>query len=567
MLPHPLPIWCIVCYTKGNEMFPHATRTDAPTRVVHILIAMLLLTTLAATPNITYATALTVTRFDDPAPNSCQPGDCSLREAIIATNAATGRDTIVLSPGTYTLSIAGTGEDAGTAGDLDITGDIALIGAGAGVTMIDANQIDRVLDILSGDVTIAAVTFQHGAAGSQHNGGGIRNAGMLTLSASAVLSSTAGVFLDFHGGSGGGISSTGALQLTDSTIGGNTADSHGGGIFSSGSLTITHSVLTGNTAAEASGGGLETKGHATIRDSLITRNKTYGSDGGISNNGTLELINSQVTYNSASEGQSRGGGIGNDGTLTVTASLIGQNHITSTYGGGLYNSGQATFIDSAIKGNAAFDGPGGVYNMQGMLTFLSSTIAANTSQYGPTGIENEADLMLLDSTVAANSIHNSRVITATNSTFSAAAIENTGRMVVGNATITNADVAITNSGAIELRNTILAGNAVDCMGPIVSGGHNMLGNVTGCSYTEASGDLIGTSSQAINPRLGPLQRDRGVTATHAPLSDSPAIDAGDNVTCTLVDQRGVVRPQGLACDIGAVEVEHYAPRYLPVIRT
>src|SRR5580765_8062266 len=101
--------------------------------------------------------------------------------------------------------------------------------------------------------------------------------------------------------------------------------------------------------------------------------------------------------------------------------------------------------------------------------------------------------MFIDSTVAANSIHNSRVITATNSTFSAAAIENTGRMVVGNATITNADVAITNSGTIQLLNTILAGNVVDCTGSIVSGGHNLLGNVTGFSYMGAPGDLIGTS--------------------------------------------------------------------------
>ena len=100
---------------------------------------MLVLMTLAATPNLTYAAALVVTRFDDPTPNSCEPGDCSLREAIIAANAANGRDTIVLSPGTYTLSIAGTDEDAGTAGDLDIAGDLALSGPGAAVRMIDAN--------------------------------------------------------------------------------------------------------------------------------------------------------------------------------------------------------------------------------------------------------------------------------------------------------------------------------------------------------------------------------------------------------------------------------------------
>jgi CSLREA domain-containing protein len=547
-------------------MLAHVNCTYTSTRLIHLLIALLLLTTLVAPPNTTHAAALVVTRFDDPAPNSCQPGDCSLREAIIAANASSGRDTIALSPGTYTLSIAGRGEDAGTAGDLDIASDITLIGAGAGVTTIDANQIDRVLDILSGDVSIAAVALRHGAAGSRNSGGGIRNAGVLTLSASAVISSSAGIFLDFNGGAGGGISSTGTLQLADSTISGNTSDDSGGGIFSTGSLTVTHSLLADNAVGETSGGALETNGHAMIRDSVITRNKTNGAGGGIGNRGTLELIDCQITDNSASEGQSAGGGIINSGTLTVTSCLISHNKITSTYGGGLDNWGQATFIGSAIQGNSAFDGPGGVYNAAGSLMFLNSAIDANTSEYGPTGIDNNATLTLLDSTVSANSISNSQVITATNSTFSAAAIENTGRMVFGNATITNAELAMKNSGAVELRNTILAGNAADCAGPIVSLGHNLLGNVTGCSYAEASGDLIGTSAQPINPRLGPLQRNGGATATHAPLPGSPAVDAGDDATCTLVDQRGVARPQGVACDIGAVELEQHLWLYLPVIR-
>lgn len=547
-------------------MLAHTKVAFMRPRAVRVLLALLLPMALGARPSPTHAAAIVVTRFDDPAPNSCQPGDCSLREAIIAANATNGRDTIVLAPGTYTLSIAGAGEDAAAAGDLDIAGDLTLTGAGAGLTTIDANRIDRALDIRSGNVPIAGITFAHGAAGPGNNGGGIRNAGTLALSASAVISSTAGVLFSFDGGAGGAVANTGVLQLTDSTISGNTSDSWGGGIFSTGSVSIVRSVLSGNTAGEASGGALETRGQATIRNSAITSNKTYGAGGGIGNSGTLELIGSQITNNLASEGQSAGGGIVNGGTLTVTGSLISHNAITSTYGGGLYNTGQATFIGSVIQANIAFDGPGGVYNEQGRLTLRGSAVDANTTTYGPGGIGNYAILTLLDSTISANGIANSQEMTATNSTFSAAEIENTGQMLFGNATITNAKVALTNSGTLELRNTILAGNQQDCAGPIVSLGHTLIGNVAGCTYTQAPGDLIGTGAQPIKPLLGPLQTNRGATATHAPLFGSPAIDAGDDATCPALDQRGVARPQGAACDIGAVEVEQSKWLYLPIIR-
>jgi hypothetical protein len=55
--------------------------------------------------------------------------------------------------------------------------------------------------------------------------------------------------------------------------------------------------------------------------------------------------------------------------------------------------------------------------------------------------------------------------------------------------------------------------------------------------------------------LGPLADNGGPTQTHALLPSSPAIDAGDNNGCPPTDQRGVARPSGLACDIGAYEVE------------
>src|SRR5690606_5196935 len=89
-----------------------------------------------------------VTRLDDPAPGSCDPGDCSLREAVLAANVAPANaDTIsVTIPGTIELSIAGASEDSAATGDLDIIGSTNIVGQGAEVTIIDANSLDRVFD-------------------------------------------------------------------------------------------------------------------------------------------------------------------------------------------------------------------------------------------------------------------------------------------------------------------------------------------------------------------------------------------------------------------------------------
>jgi hypothetical protein len=53
--------------------------------------------------------------------------------------------------------------------------------------------------------------------------------------------------------------------------------------------------------------------------------------------------------------------------------------------------------------------------------------------------------------------------------------------------------------------------------------------------------------------IGPLADNGGPTLTHALLDGSPAIDAADDAACPATDQRGVPRPQGAACDIGAYE--------------
>jgi len=101
-------------------------------------------------------------------------GKCTLREAIINANtdsdttsgdcaAGSGADVIDLPMGTYTLSVTGSGEDASFTGDLDITDDLTITGAGWATTIIDGGGIDRVFHILSGATTeISGVTIRNG---------------------------------------------------------------------------------------------------------------------------------------------------------------------------------------------------------------------------------------------------------------------------------------------------------------------------------------------------------------------------------------------------------------------
>ena len=75
--------------------------------------------------------------------------------------------------------------------------------------------------------------------------------------------------------------------------------------------------------------------------------------------------------------------------------------------------------------------------------------------------------------------------------------------------------------------------------------------------------MDGTAIITDDPFLGPLADNGGFTQTHALGAGSSAIDAGDPSFCPATDQRGVVRPIGSGCDIGAYE---YEPRiFLPLI--
>jgi predicted outer membrane repeat protein len=294
-------------------------------------------------------------------------GLISLREAVIAANNTPGPDTITVPTGNYTLSIAGTIEDLAATDDLDITdaGMTTIRGAGATLTTIDANGLDRVLDVLPGaSLLLENTKVTGGSTGT--SGGGIYNRGTAILTQSTVSANTASssgggivnanygiatltlstVSANSAGGMGGGIDNrSGTATLTRSTVSDNTADSSGGGIrtASVGTTNLINSTVSGNLAKD-DGGGIYTEGAATLTQSTVSGNYAYNDGGGLHlRSGTATITHSTVARNMANP--NRGGGLYiESGIATLTASLIA------------YHDGIGTGSNCAIGGGTLVDG-------------------------------------------------------------------------------------------------------------------------------------------------------------------------------------------------------------------
>jgi len=148
-------------------------------------------------------------------------GACTLRAAVMETNALPGADEISLPAGTYVLSIPGSGEDASATGDLDVS-DVAITGDSANATKIDASGLnDRVFHIpFDATIRISGLTIQNGGTlACCFFGGGIFNAGDMTASDLAIVANEAT--------SGGAVWNEGALDIETSVISDNRATSFG----------------------------------------------------------------------------------------------------------------------------------------------------------------------------------------------------------------------------------------------------------------------------------------------------------------------------------------------------
>jgi CSLREA domain-containing protein len=304
------------------------TRTSPGTLIISALSAMLAFG-LGQIP-IVQATPFTVTKTADTNDGMCD-SDCSLREAIIAANVLAGDDIISLPSGTYSITIPGVGEDVAATGDLDITDNLTIIGAGAPNSVIDGNGIvvgDRVLDIKSATVQLSGVTIQNGYPSTGNkNGGGILNIGMLMLTNSTIQGNV--------GGNGGGILNTGILTITASALISNTATTNGGGgLYNLGVLSVMNSLVSYNTisgTAEFGGGGIFAdlfSTSTTVSNSTVSGNRANVNGGGIYINGAPSVIlnNATITNNIADNddnGSGDGGGISNQASLRNT--LLAEN--------------------------------------------------------------------------------------------------------------------------------------------------------------------------------------------------------------------------------------------------
>lgn len=358
---------------------------------------------------------------------------CSLREAITNANdnASTypechtggtyGDDVIILPAGTFVLDLG--------LGDLDIldSGDLEIQGAGAGTTIIDGNNTDRVFHICPIDscdinVIFANVTIRNGRAG---DGGGIHNNGSTTtLDASTIVSNTSE-------GHGGGIYNAGTLSVENScTISNNTASAWGGGIYNADESTTTVRTSTVSYNRATSGGGIWNEGILSVQNDAFNHNTVGGWGGGISNaNGGVATVNSS-TFSANAAGW--GGSILNKGTTTVSASVLSDG--SAHDGGGIYNlSGTMTVDACIIKDNRTAGNGGGIFNEGSLTVENGSTIRSNVATDGG-GIANNRNgtMIITDSRVLFNTATNGGGVY--NEVNASNAISVTGSCLVGNST-------------------------------------------------------------------------------------------------------------------------------------
>jgi beta-glucanase (GH16 family) len=262
------------------------------------------------------------------------------------------------------------------------------------------------------------------------------------------------------------------------------------------------------------------------------------------------------------------GGILNNGVLTLDHVRVSNNTMTTDGGdfwqggGGIYNGEWSTLnlIDSTVSGNNSGWTGGGVYSFFNTSTHIErSTINDNFAQDVGGGLRTLGAVTVINSTIDGN--------TAANWHGGAAFITD-GLFEVTNSTVSdNTSPAGTAGGffvgtfgeasaTLALSNSIVSDNGgLNCFpgffGPgtvtLASGGNNIASD-TSCFLIE-SGDQENT-----DPLLDSLSDNGGATLTRALIPGSPAIDAAGVADCPVIDQRGVLRPQGAACDVGAFEL-------------
>jgi CSLREA domain-containing protein len=456
----------------------------------------------------------------DPGDGTCNNAQCTLREAI---NDPLSTEITFASgvAGPITLAPPSAG-----GGMLQIQKTVTITGPSAGI-VIRRRATDPAFRIMRVDegvtVKLANLTIRGGK--TEKSGAGIVNWGTLELINCTVAGNSAAE-------GAGGIANYAKFTLRHSTV----ADNIGGGIgnYTNGTLVLKQSTVTHNSYGIGNTGGV-----IALTRSMVSENSGVGIG---SFRGRLTLTEARIVANT-------GSGIStNRAVVALTNSTVARN--SAPYSGGgisVFDGGNVTIANSTVAGNSATNDGGGIYMNIGrgagiLVTLTNSTVSGNSAGYGG-GIYNssneefsvDATVVLTNSTVALNS-----------ATSKGGGLYNIN----------------TEIGYTHLTNTLVAQNTAptgpDVLGTLFKARFSLIGDGTGGNITNTDGNLVGNvspNSSPIDPKIGPLALNGGPTRTHALLLGSPAIDAASTPDCPATDQRGVLRPQGAACDIGSFERE------------
>jgi hypothetical protein len=325
-------------------------------------------------------------------------------------------------------------------------------------------------------------------------------------------------------------------------------------------VTADHTTFTNNDAV--AGGAIVVGAASTLNvtASTVDHNDAVSAGGlWVLDTASATLSSTSITNNTAAATAANtglGGAIYNGGSLSVTDGSI-SNNVATPIAGQLNNTGLGGAIYSgSTNANAIVT----VALSRVLMTGNRANTASAIYAVAPTKTS------LRDSTVTANQ-----------SAPGAGSIVSSGTMsLVGDTINANTSPSGTNflGGVYSFAPTIAAGTIIygnsdgNCFGAPTDGGYNLTNpGDTGCAFNAAT-------DKKADPQLDPLANNGGPTQTEAPRPSSPVINAIPNPTtstitdavtgtavtlCPGVDQRGVARPQGPACDIGAVEIGNQAP--------
>lgn len=359
------------------------------------------------------------------------------------------------------------------------------------------------------------------------------------------------------GGDGGGVYVEGLGRLEGVRFEANESEGQGGALFIQGpSVSLRSFHLIGSQFVEnlsgASGGAISLADQIRlgVEGSTFLRNEARGHGGAIHARAPAELVieESTLAENSTTwtDTGARGGGIAAEGGLKLRASTLREN-LAGDVGGAIYAETQLEVLDSTLHANEGSFGGGILISAIEDALIQNCTIAQNRALSGA-GIEAwDSSLGIRHVTLAKNDAYGEGTI-----------VSGLG----GGLSLGPGSLAHLEGSLIAMNVSALMGPDLHIQGGIVSRGGNLIGDVSGMHPVTGfePSDRVGASDSSppsvIDPMLGPLEDHGGPTETMAPLEGSPAIDGAGSGPCSVdQDQRGIDRPQGGGCDVGAVELE------------